>query len=194
MRVLILDNYDSFTWNLVQLLQAQGAECDVQRSDALTVEEALAGEPDRVVISPGPFGPESTGICRALVRQAPPTLPILGVCLGMQVIAVVAGAKVRASGRPVHGKQRQVDHEGSGILHGLPTPLHVGLYHSLIVDPETVPPDLVITARERGPGTIMGCSLPGRPVHGVLFHPESFLTECGDRLIANFLGGADVVG
>jgi anthranilate synthase component 2 len=194
MRVLILDNYDSFTWNLVQLLQAQGAECDVRRSDALGVEDALAGEPDRVVISPGPFGPESTGICRALVRQAPPALPILGVCLGMQVIAVVAGGKVRASGRPVHGKQRQVDHEGSGVLRGLPTPLRVGLYHSLIVDAETVPSGLVITARERGQGTIMGCSLPGRPVHGVLFHPESFLTECGDRLIANFLGAADVVG
>lgn len=194
MRVLILDNYDSFTWNLVQLLQAQGAECDVRRSDALTVEEALGTAPDRVVISPGPFGPETTGICRELVREAPPGLPILGVCLGMQVIAVVAGGEVRASGKPVHGKQREVDHQGAGVLRGLPSPVRVGLYHSLVVDAGTVPSGLVVTARERGEGTIMGCSLRGRPVHGVLFHPESFLTDCGDRLISNFLGGADVVG
>jgi anthranilate synthase/aminodeoxychorismate synthase-like glutamine amidotransferase len=194
MRVLVLDNYDSFTWNLVQLLEAAGAHCDVRRSDALTVADAVASRPDRVVISPGPFGPERTGICRDLVRDAPPDLPILGVCLGMQVIASVAGAGVVPSGSPVHGKQRLVEHSGQGVLAGLPSPLRVGLYHSLVVQPETVADPLVVTAREQGRGTIMGCALRGRPVEGVLFHPESFLTDSGDRLLDRFLEGVDVVG
>lgn len=194
MRVLVLDNYDSFTWNLVQQLQAAGAACLVHRSDHLSVQGALELAPDRVVISPGPFGPERTGVCRDLLEAVPPTMPVLGVCLGMQLIAVAAGASVRPSGAPVHGKQRRVVHRGEGVLRGLPSPMLVGLYHSLIVDLSSVPAGLEVTATAEGSGTIMGCRLLGRPVEGVLFHPESFLTAGGDRLIANFLEGGDVVG
>ena len=192
MRVLVLDNYDSFTWNLVQGIEAHGGECTVVRSDAIDVGAALALSPDRVVISPGPFGPGQTGVCGPLLAAAPPELPFLGVCLGLQLIAHVAGARVMPSGVPVHGKVREIRHDGRGIFRGLPEPLRVGLYHSLVVEPGSVPEHVTVSAQASSDGTIMGARLAGRPVDGVQFHPESFLTEAGDRLLANFLEGVDV--
>ena len=191
--LLLLDNYDSFTWNLVQPLAAWGAECLVYRSDRVTCGEVAELKPDRIVISPGPFGPERTGICADIVREFGPRIPLLGVCLGMQVIAAVAGAEIRESGAPVHGKQRRVRHRGAGVLRGLPDPLTVGLYHSLIVSPDNLPPALEVTAWSSD-GTIMACRLVAQPVEGVLFHPESFLTEQGNRLLHNFMESSGVRG
>jgi anthranilate synthase/aminodeoxychorismate synthase-like glutamine amidotransferase len=186
MKVLVLDNYDSFTWNLVQKLEACGAPCHVHRSDRIDLAGIRRLKPDRIVLSPGPFGPERTGICRDVVRTFSGRVPILGVCLGMQVIAVVAGASVEPSGRPVHGKASRVTHDGRGLLTGLPNPFQAARYHSLHVTPSSVPPDLEITAWTDD-GTIMGCRMPNRRVEGVLFHPESFLTECGSEIFSNFL-------
>ena len=187
-RVLILDNYDSFTWNLVQQLEAAGGLCVVHRSDAVTVEEVESLKPDRIVLSPGPFGPERTGVCREVVRRFAGRTPILGVCLGMQVIAAAAGAAIEPSGFPFHGKTSAIHHDGRGLLAGLPSPFAGARYHSLIINRASVPPELEISAWT-GDGTVMGCRLRGLPVEGVLFHPESFLTEQGSRLFANYLGG-----
>jgi anthranilate synthase component 2 len=186
-QVLILDNYDSFTWNLVAVVESLGAECRVYRSDRITLDEVLAIAPERIILSPGPFGPERTGICPQVVRELGGSVPILGVCLGMQVIAAAAGARVVPSGKPVHGKAHPIFHMGDGTFTGLPNPFRGARYHSLQVDPGSVTRALEITARTRD-GIIMGCRLPGRPAcEGVLFHPESFLTECGAELLRNFL-------
>jgi len=193
-RVLVLDNYDSFTWNLVQMMSAQGAECTVCRSDAITLDEVAAIQADRIVLSPGPFGPDRTGVCSEVVASLSARVPTLGVCLGMQVIAVAAGARVKPSGAPVHGKRRLIRHRGTGVLRGLPSPLPVGLYHSLVVDPGSVDHRLEITATSDCGDIIMGCRMHDRHAEGVLFHPESFLTDAGDRVLANFLDGAGVVG
>lgn len=184
--VLILDNYDSFTWNLVQAVEALGARCEVRRSDRMTVDEVEAMGPRRIILSPGPFGPERTGICADVVRRFGASVPVLGVCLGMQVIATVGGARVRPSGRPVHGKASPVCHEGHGVLHGLPSPFLGARYHSLQVDPASIPGTLEVTAWTQD-GIIMGCRLLGTLAEGVLFHPESFLTEHGTELLRNFL-------
>jgi anthranilate synthase/aminodeoxychorismate synthase-like glutamine amidotransferase len=186
MNVLILDNYDSFTWNLVHGLEAAGGTCFVHRSDRISLAEVEALKPERIVLSPGPFGPERTGVCPDVVRTFRDTVPILGVCLGMQVIATVMGASVGPSGRPVHGKTSQIRHDNQGLLRGLPRPFQGGRYHSLVVDPSTVSSELEISARTED-GTIMGCRMRGRPVEGVLFHPESFLTERGSLIFKNFL-------
>ncbi len=191
MHVLVVDNYDSFTWNLVQGLEAAGAACTVCRNDAIDLDQVEALAPDRLVLSPGPFGPDATGSCPELVRALAPRLPILGVCLGMQVVAAVAGARIVPSGAPVHGKQRLIHHDGSGVLAGLPSPMLAGLYHSLIIEPESVPESLRVTARTDA-GTIMGVRVRGTRTEGTMFHPESFLTEHGDRLLRNFLDGTDV--
>ncbi len=189
--VLILDNYDSFTWNLVHALGSLGAKCEVLRSDRIGLDEALTLKPDRIILSPGPFGPERTGICAQVVRDLAERVPILGVCLGMQVIATVAGARVVPSGRPVHGKAHAVFHDGSGVLSGLPNPFQAARYHSLHVDPESVPERLEINARTAD-GVIMACRIRGTLAEGVLFHPESFLTEWGPRMLGNFLAEAHV--
>ncbi len=186
MHVLILDNYDSFTWNLVQIVETLGATCDVVRSDRITLEEIASRNPDRIILSPGPFGPEHTGICPEVVSHFSGRVPILGVCLGMQVIASTAGARVCPSGRPVHGKAHPVFHDRQGILAGIPSPFAAARYHSLQIDPASVPPSLEITARTAD-GVIMGCRLKHSRTEGVLFHPESFLTEHGPAILGNFL-------
>jgi anthranilate synthase/aminodeoxychorismate synthase-like glutamine amidotransferase len=186
-RVLVLDNCDSFTWNLVQALEGLGARCTVRRSEGLDLAavEALAAE--RIVLSPGPFGPERTGVCPQVVRELAGRIPILGVCLGMQVIAAVAGATV-APTCPMHGRTSAVRHDGRGLFAGLPSPLAAARYHSLAVDPATLPPDLLPTAWADD-GTLMGCRHISGGLEGVQFHPESFLTEHGVGMLANFLGG-----
>jgi para-aminobenzoate synthetase component 2 len=186
MKVLVLDNYDSFTWNLVDALEAAGGRCLIRRSDRISLAEAEAFQPDRIVLSPGPFGPDQTGICPDIVRAFRGRVPILGVCLGMQVIARVTGAAVQPSGRPVHGKASPIRHDNNGLLRGLPNPFSGGRYHSLIVDPSTVSRDLEISAWTED-GQIMGCRIPAERVEGLLFHPESFLTEHGARIFDNFL-------
>lgn len=192
-RLLMIDNYDSFTWNLVQALEAAdaasgrnasgGARCVVRRSDQISLSEVDSLSPEGIVLSPGPFGPTQTGICPGVVRQYRDTIPILGVCLGMQVIATVAGAEVVPSGHPVHGKASRVSHDGRGVFEGLPSPILAGRYHSLIVDRASVPASLEISAT--GDGLVMG--VRWGLAEGVLFHPESFLTEHGSRMFENFL-------
>jgi anthranilate synthase/aminodeoxychorismate synthase-like glutamine amidotransferase len=191
--VLILDNYDSFTWNLVQAAEALGAHCRIFRSDRITTAEIEAHRPDRIILSPGPFGPERTGICADVVRQFSGIIPMLGVCLGMQVIAMVAGAAVRSSGRPVHGKAHAIFHAEGGIFSGIPNPFLAARYHSLQVEPDSVPPSLEITARTQD-GVIMGCRIAGTHTEGVMFHPESFLTEHGPELLENFFKANGDVG
>jgi anthranilate synthase/aminodeoxychorismate synthase-like glutamine amidotransferase len=185
-KILVIDNHDSFTWNLVHGLEAAGGTCLVRRSDRMHLKDVEALQPDRIVLSPGPFGPEQTGICPDVVRAFGQRIPILGVCLGMQVIAKTMGAVVAPSGRPVHGKASKIRHDNQGLLRGLPDPFLGGRYHSLVVSPPTVPNELEISAWSED-GHIMGCRMRGRPVEGVLFHPESFLTEQGTRIFENFL-------
>jgi anthranilate synthase/aminodeoxychorismate synthase-like glutamine amidotransferase len=185
-RVLILDNDDSFTWNLVQAVESLGACCQVHRSHRIGIDEIEALTPDRIILSPGPFGPEQTGVCREAVRCFSGRIPILGVCLGMQVIAVSTGARVSPSGNPVHGKAHPVYHDGKGLFAGLPSPFRGARYHSLQVEADSAAACLEITARTES-GVIMGCRVSGTRTEGVLFHPESFLTEHGPRLLGNFL-------
>jgi anthranilate synthase/aminodeoxychorismate synthase-like glutamine amidotransferase len=192
-KVLILDNYDSFTWNLVQAVESQGASCAVVRSDRISLNEVVVLKPERIILSPGPFGPEQTGVCSEVVAKLSGTVAILGVCLGMQVIATVAGARVCPSGRPVHGKADCIFHGGTGILHSIPSPFRAARYHSLHIDPATIPSQLEVTARTAD-GIIMGCRLGGTATEGLLFHPESFLTEHGRDLIGNFLKATVDVG
>ncbi len=186
MNVLVLDNYDSFTWNLVQALETAGGSCLVHRADRISLPEVAALAPGRIVISPGPFGPDQTGVCAQVVKSFSGRVPILGVCLGMQVIARLMGADVRPSGHPVHGKASRIRHDDKGLLHGLPNPFLGGRYHSLVVDPARASAELEISAWSED-GHIMGCRLRDRAVEGVLFHPESFLTEHGARIFENFL-------
>ncbi|MEE2873313.1 MAG: aminodeoxychorismate/anthranilate synthase component II [Candidatus Latescibacterota bacterium] len=184
--LLILDNYDSFTYNLVQYLEELGAETRTFRNDELTVDEAVALAPERVVISPGPATPEQAGISLALVERLSGSLPILGVCLGHQVIAQVYGGRVVEAGEIVHGRTSAVRHDGRTLFAGLQNPLVATRYHSLTVDPERLP-DCVEVSAESEDGTIMGLRHRHWPVEGVQFHPESILTIEGKQLLANFL-------
>jgi anthranilate synthase/aminodeoxychorismate synthase-like glutamine amidotransferase len=185
MRVLVLDNHDSFTWNLVQAIEALDGRCEVRRSDAIDVGGVRDLAPDRILLSPGPFGPERTGVCPEVVRRLAGQVPILGVCLGMQVIATVAGARV-VPGRPVHGRTSMVRHDGRGVFATLPSPLRAARYHSLVVKGASGAADLEVSAWAED-GAIMGCRLWALQVEGIQFHPESFLSEMGSDLLFNFL-------
>ena len=183
-RVLVIDNYDSFTYNLVQYLGELGAEVHAVRNDAATVDELLERGYDRVVVSPGPCTPTEAGISREVMRRFPEAgVPTLGVCLGHQSLAQAFGGRV-VRHLPVHGKTTEVAHDGTGLFAGLPSPLTVGRYHSLVVDPE-LPEDLVATAW--GGGVLMAMRHRELPAHGVQFHPESVLTPDGKRMLENFL-------
>lgn len=185
-RLLVVDNYDSFTMNLVQPLRAWGHEVVVRRNDALGVAEALALEPARVVLSPGPNRPEQAGVCVELVRAAAAIdLPVLGVCLGHQCLAAAWGGEVVEADRPLHGRATEVTHDGRGVFRGLPSPFPAARYHSLVVDPATLPAELEPTAW--GDGMLMGLRHRELPLEGVQFHPESYLTPLGERVLRNFV-------
>jgi anthranilate synthase/aminodeoxychorismate synthase-like glutamine amidotransferase len=185
-RVLLIDNYDSFTYNLYQYLCELGAEVTVRRNDALTVAESVALAPDFVVISPGPGVPRDAGISIEVIRALGPTTPTLGVCLGHQAIAEAFGGVVIRAPELMHGKASAIHHDGSGVFAGLPSPFSAIRYHSLCASPEAVPETLEVTARTDS-GVIMAIRHREYPVHGVQFHPESILTEHGKALLANFL-------
>ena len=185
--VLVIDNYDSFTYNLVQYLGELGAALRVVRNDALTVADVDRLDVERIVISPGPGRPEQAGITVDLIRAYAPRVPILGVCLGHQAIGIAFGAAVVAAPALLHGKTSTVEHDGRGVFDGLTGPFPAGRYHSLAVDRTTVPDDLEVAATAREDGTIMAVRHRRWPVHGVQFHPESVLTGEGRRVLGNFL-------
>lgn len=185
-RMLLIDNYDSFTYNLVQAFAAMGAKVMVYRNDAITVEEALELKPTHLVISPGPGRPEDAGLSLAMIEAFAGKAPILGVCLGHQSIVQQLGGKIVRAERLMHGKTSMVKHDGESIFAGLSNPFEVGRYHSLCAEEETLPEDLHITAQtERG--EIMGVRHKTLQIEGVQFHPESVLTPEGDELMANFM-------
>lgn len=188
--LLMVDNYDSFTYNLVQYLGELGADPVVRRNDAVTVDDVMALQPDAVVVSPGPGVPGQAGISIPLVRAAADVLPVLGVCLGHQAIAEAFGGRVMAAARLMHGKTSPIVHRGGGLFAGLPTPLVAMRYHSLLADPSVIPVELEVTAwtEDRAPGEeIMGLAHRTKRVWGVQFHPESVGTVEGRALIGNFL-------
>jgi anthranilate synthase/aminodeoxychorismate synthase-like glutamine amidotransferase len=187
--VLVLDNYDSFTYNLVQYLGELGAEVLVLRNDAATVDALAARRPDRIVISPGPGRPEDAGITMETIRQLGPRIPILGVCLGHQALGAVYGGDVVRAPAPMHGKTSTIEHNGRGVFSGLTAPFQASRYHSLVVAEKGLPASLEVTARTREDGIIMGLRHRELPVHGVQFHPESILTQEGKRILRNFLDG-----
>ncbi|GBR15832.1 anthranilate synthase component II [Gluconobacter frateurii] len=184
--ILLIDNYDSFTFNIVHHLGALGVECDVRRNDALSVEEALALKPSAIVISPGPCAPDGAGICCDLIQEAAGKVPVFGVCLGHQAIGQVFGAKVVRAPVPMHGKISAVDHDDTGVFAGLPNPVNVVRYHSLTLEPASIPPELIVNASTKD-GIIMGVRHRDHDVHGVQFHPESIASTAGRELLANFL-------
>ncbi len=187
--VLVLDNYDSFTYNLVQYLGELGAEVTVLRNDAATIDAIAATTPDRIVISPGPGRPEEAGVTMDVIRRLGEATPILGVCLGHQAIGAVFGGVVVRAAVPMHGKTSTIEHNGRGVFTGLTAPFLASRYHSLVVADEGLPPELEVTARTREDGAIMGLRHRSWPVHGVQFHPESILTSEGRRILRNFLEG-----
>lgn len=185
-RLLLIDNYDSFTYNLVQAFLILGAEVDVRRNDAVTVAEALASAPTHVCISPGPGTPYDAGVSMEMIRAFAGTVPVFGVCLGHQSIVEVFGGKVVRAGRLMHGKTSTITHDGRGLFEGLPNPCEIGRYHSLIAQPESLPAHLQVTA-QTAQGEIMGVRHRELRIEGVQFHPESVLTPDGPRLMQNFL-------
>ncbi|MEN7973059.1 MAG: aminodeoxychorismate/anthranilate synthase component II [Verrucomicrobiota bacterium] len=184
--ILVIDNYDSFTYNLVQYLGELGAEMRVFRNDEITVEQAVALNPEKVMVSPGPCTPKEAGISRDIIREFGPRLPLFGVCLGHQSIGDVYGGNIVRADRLMHGKTSPMLHEGKSVFKGLPSPFDATRYHSLIIDRETLPDCFEITGWTEE-GEIMGIQHKEHPVHGVQFHPESILTIEGKKLLQNFL-------
>ena len=184
--ILLIDNYDSFTFNLVHVLGEIGGVCTVRRNDAIGVGEALAMAPEAIVLSPGPCTPNDAGVCLDLIAAAAGRVPVLGVCLGHQAIGQVFGGVVKRAPVPMHGKVAGVEHAGSDIFAGLPSPFAAARYHSLIVERETLPPELEVTAWTAD-GLVMGLRHRAMPVFGVQFHPESIASEGGHAILANFL-------
>jgi len=190
MKVLMIDNYDSFTYNLVQYLGELGANVETIRNDAITPQEIFARsaalKPDRIVISPGPCSPAEAGISVALIQAAMGKIPLLGVCLGHQAIGAALGGKIIRAKTLMHGKTSKVEHTGQGVFKGLPSPMTVTRYHSLAIEPDTLPAELMITAWTQD-GEIMGIQHKTYALHGVQFHPESILSEHGHAMLKNFL-------
>lgn len=186
MMLLLIDNYDSFTYNLVHYLGELGAETVVHRNDAITVQDAIALRPGAIVLSPGPCDPDRAGITLPLVRAAAGRIPVLGVCLGHQAIAQAFGATIGRACTIMHGKLSPIEHDGTGVFADLPSPFVATRYHSLVAQPETVPEELVINARTSD-GSIMGLRHATLPIHGVQFHPESIASEHGHAILKNFL-------
>ena len=190
--ILVIDNYDSFTWNLVHYLQELGATVEVARNDAIGVGQAMAMGAEAILLSPGPCTPNEAGISLKLIDAAAEAcLPLLGVCLGHQAIGQAFGGTVSRARQVMHGKTSPIEHDSTGVLAGLPSPFEATRYHSLIVREEDLPADLVVNARTAD-GTIMGLRHRTLPIHGVQFHPESIATQHGHRLLANFLTLAGV--
>jgi anthranilate synthase/aminodeoxychorismate synthase-like glutamine amidotransferase len=185
--VLLVDNYDSFTWNLAHRLGELGASVRVVRNDAMTVDDFEQLAPSRIVISPGPGRPETAGVSIETLRRFAGRVPILGVCLGHQALAIAFGGRVERAATPMHGKTSQVAHEGTHLFAGLTSPVEVGRYHSLVIPPDHLPPGFVRTAWVQEDGTIMGIRHESEPTYGVQFHPESVLTPAGQRILHNFL-------
>jgi len=191
--IVVIDNYDSFTYNLVHYLGELGARTEVYRNDQIDVQQAMALRPDAIVLSPGPCDPSQAGICLAMVAAAAETrTPLLGVCLGHQTIGQAFGGRVVRAGEIVHGKTGAIRHEGRGVFRGLPAPLVSTRYHSLIVERDSLPDTLEVTGWLED-GTIMGLSHRNLPIHGVQFHPESIASEAGHALLRNFLDDATVM-
>lgn len=185
--LVLIDNYDSFTYNLVQYFGDLGQDVDVYRNDKISVEDILSMKPAGIIVSPGPSDPDHAGICLKLVeRAANENIPVLGVCLGHQTIGQAFGGQVVRAPSPVHGKVWDIRHTGKGVFEGLPSPLQATRYHSLIVDRDTLPDDLIITA-ETEDGLIMGLQHKDKPVHGIQFHPESIETIHGHDMLKNFI-------
>ncbi|HMO03860.1 MAG TPA: aminodeoxychorismate/anthranilate synthase component II [Kiritimatiellia bacterium] len=184
--LLVIDNYDSFTYNLVQYLGELGAEMKIFRNDQITLDQIAALKPSRILVSPGPCSPNEAGVSCGVIRTFGERIPIFGVCLGHQCMGQVYGGRVVRAGRLMHGKTSPILHRGTSLLKGLPSPFDAIRYHSLLVERETLPADLVITA-ETAEGEIMGLQHARFPVHGVQFHPESILTQNGKQILQNFL-------
>jgi len=185
--LLVIDNYDSFTYNLVQYLGELGAVIRVRRNDQVTLDEIAAMAPEQIVISPGPGRPEDAGVSVDVIRRFGPTTPILGVCLGHQAIGVVYGGIVCRAQVPMHGKTSTVVHDGKGVFAGLGAPFQAGRYHSLVISNDRLPGELEVAARTKEDNTIMAVRHRAYPVHGVQFHPESVLTDEGRRILRNFI-------